>query len=87
MSDALYTPAWLSACSPSACTQQAGTTSAAAAAAVASTNRPRLPHAGDDGDIPEALKKYVDGSAQLPVKTYFIGGYGEQPRDRPAQQQ
>lgn len=33
--------------------------------------------ASDDGDIPEALKKYVDGSAQLPVKTYFIGGYGK----------
>jgi hypothetical protein len=32
--------------------------------------------AGDDGDIPKALEKYVDGSAQLPVKTYFIGGYG-----------
>jgi len=33
--------------------------------------------AGDDGGIPQALKKYVDGSAQLPVNTYFIGGYGE----------
>jgi hypothetical protein len=33
--------------------------------------------AGDDADIPEQLKQYVDGSAQLPVKTYFLGGYGE----------
>jgi hypothetical protein len=33
--------------------------------------------AGDGGDIPEQLKQYVDGSAQLPVKTYFLGGYGE----------
>lgn len=48
------------------------------AAAVVSTNGSRLPHAGDDGDVPEVLKKFVDGSAQLPVKTYFIGGYGEQ---------
>lgn len=36
-----------------------------------------LSYAGDDGDIPDALKQYVDGSAQLPVKTYFIGGYGK----------
>jgi hypothetical protein len=34
--------------------------------------------AGDGGDIPEQLRQYVDGSAQLPVKTYFLGGYGEQ---------
>jgi hypothetical protein len=33
--------------------------------------------AGDGGDIPEQLKQFVDGSAQLPVKTYFLGGYGE----------
>uniref|UniRef100_A0A383W3L9 RRM domain-containing protein n=1 Tax=Tetradesmus obliquus TaxID=3088 RepID=A0A383W3L9_TETOB len=32
---------------------------------------------GDGGDIPEQLRQFVDGSAQLPVKTYFLGGYGQ----------
>lgn len=50
---------------------------AVAATAVHHEGRNRPCVAGDDGGIPQALKKYVDGSAQLPVKTYFIGGYGE----------
>lgn len=36
--------------------------------------------AGDDGDVPKALQAYVEGTAQLPVPAYFVGGYGERVR-------
>jgi hypothetical protein len=32
--------------------------------------------ADDGGDVPDTLLPFVTGEQQLPVRTYFIGGYG-----------
>lgn len=32
---------------------------------------------GNDGDVPAHLALYIDGTASLPVQTWFIGGYGK----------